>query len=499
MTKRGFLFFLAAIAFKIVLFAWMAHFGFPRTTEDVIVFQQPAYMYHFSGVFTIPTADGRLPYAREVYGAYPPGYTLVSLGVISLFGFTMKSMLWMDIAIHLLTSILFSVVLMVLVENGYVAGLFLLSSSFLIVPRGRPDELAVLLILVAAINSFRKGFALLSGLVLGLAFLCQPVIGLVGLLVLAWISYEQSGSLHQTLSLFSLFVVTSMVCAGILWVLFLFPHVSQGYMQFLAHTRLRYSPNFWQMLTHSPTWGAVFVATFIASTSGALVVWRKLGVSGKLVPRQFSAIKSLALCLPMLVVVQLALCSPSYSFRLISYYSLAGSFLVLSLLLQSGKWSIKRSIVTPMLILVTVLVLANNEVIRYILLPFTWADQNSGYQKAQETVRRQVPTGSMVGGDPILWWTITDGRPYYSLGWYAGDTLPDYILSSTFWGAGGETDVLMWPGWASRIRESYEEVTPEAGVTAPARLTFGSLVIPISTSSAADWRIRIWKKKGYQP
>jgi hypothetical protein len=494
--------FLAALIVKVVVFAWIANFGFPRTDGDNIFFHQPAYMYYYHGKFTIPTLEGRLPHVQDVFGAYPPGYTFAALAVFKLFGFSMPSILWMDIIIHLMLSTLLSLAMFFVLRSGTAAGLFLLASSFLISPRGRPDELAALFVCLAIIVFLKRKSVFGASIILGFAFVTQPVIGLVGFLVLTWLDYQcNKRGVRKTIWLIFSIIVLSVTVASAIWLLAIYPNVPQSLEQFIAHLKFRHAPKPMRMLTQIPTWGTAFVCLTMVSTFGAVPFYLKRHGLESVSFAQHVAIKLLVFCLPVIAVVQLALSSPHYSYRLLSYLFLGGSFMVIWLWWQRSRLSrmlIKTPLLVTVAILCAVMVLANNEIIRYSLLPFAWNERNVRWQQALEYVSQHVSPKGMVGGDPILWWMLADGRPYYSLGWYKGKEVPDYILSGTFWAAGGETDVLMRPGWPSLLRQLYEEITPATQAIAPAQLSIGPVVIPISRSSAADWRVRIWKKKSHK-
>lgn len=493
--------FLAAACLKVLIFIWIGYFGFPRTDGDNIFFLQPAYMYLFHGSPAIPTMEGRLPHVYETFGAYPPGYTAVGLLMFKLFGFSMPTMLWMDIVIHILLSVVFSLLLLFLLGNAYVAGLFLLSASFLVNPRGRPDELGVLFVCAATLLFLWRRKMAIAGAVLGVAFLTQPIIGFVGALILSWMHFELTKSFRSTVVSMLLAFGVSAAVASTLWLLVTNPEISKSFEQFVAHLSFRHAPKPARMITQIPTWGMAFLMTFVVSTAGAWLCLLKYKSGRNISSFQYTALKFLAVCLPIVALVQLAASSPHYSYRLLSYGFLAGSFLVLTVLFRMETmrdWFARTSLAIATIALAGVLLVAHHEIVRYALLPLSWNKANVRWEEALETVKKYVPQNAMVGGDPVFWWAIADGRPFYSLGWYKGEALPDFILSGTFWGAGGQTDVLMRPGWPSRIRESYDEIAlPESNPT-PASLRLGPVVIPVSRSSAADWRVRIWKRKDYQ-
>ena len=133
---------------------------------------------------------------------------------------------------------------------------------------------------------------------------------------------------------------------------------------------------------------------------------------------------------------------------------------------------------------------------RFILAPLTWGEGAVTYEQAVATVHSVVPADATVGGDSIAWWAIDDGRPFYSLTWYAGEPWPDYLLSTSFWGKGGLPTVLQQRAWADRIEAEYVEVTPSRPLDAPCALHIFGRNVPLSRSGGScDWNVRIWKRR----
>ena len=497
--NKTYLIFLIVVLVKIFIFAWMAHFGFPRTTGDALVLQQPAYMHLFHGHFSVPTAQWRVPYTDITFGAYPPGYTLVSLFVFKLFGFQMQSMVILDLVVHLLLSISIAVALLLVFRSTLVAGTFLLASSFLIIPRGRPEELAALLTCAVVFVAIKNRSVPLVGFLLGLVFTVHPVPGVIAFIILVWIDLFRHRKLGQVALRSSLLLAMAFGTLAIIWIATVYPNLREAVDQFLEHRKYRYTPNVIEMFTGFPIASLTLFITLAISISGAISRISIRRMTDQLSPAASSVLWFLATCLPILVLVHLVFKSPAYYYRLVSYIALAGSIALLTIFfsVSPGMRSLPRNILRfSRIILCITLLVANADIVRYVLLPFSWTSENCTYQDALETVRKTVPKDATVGGDPILWWTINDGRPYYyASGWYQGSEPLDYVLSGTFWKDGGKPNILLDPVWEDLLNNSYEEIGNLKRSPGPPILSIAGLKIPLSRTSS-DWSVRIWKRKG---
>ncbi len=534
-----------AVALKLIGLAWIAAAGFPREWGDMVMFKQPAYMFLHTGDFTVPTATALLPYADLTYAAYPPFYTYVNLLAFKLFGFSLYTSLGLDMTIHVILCGLITGVLYRQTRNQYIAAFFWLIATHLFYPEGRPEELGTLLIVLALIVIWRtpRRWLLAAGL-LGLSVATQPIQAVVGIILAVVLLYvarrprsqqyvpgtppsgrEVPGTLRAIstdgrgfFSLLSAFirvhprlvfradaqaaraaalVILPILVALLVWLPILARHPREAVTQFLAHSSGRWTPGLLSIIERQWLW-AIFFLSLLAMMIGCVALLltanRRAGWCDAATMR---LIVALALAsLPGLGLL-IALASPFYGYRLLAYLYLAVILYLVARWWQPAARLRLKALAAGLVCWLALVMLPGNLIFaRYLVVPFTWTTESVPYPEATAQVARLVAPGATVGGDAILWWTVSDGRPYLALTWTRMEQWPEFILSSTFWGGEGGTTIIRNKTWEARLATEYDELTAPFVPGPVCALRIGGRAYPLSrTGSSCDWRVRVWQRK----
>ncbi len=485
----------AALAFKAAIFIWLGSFGLPLGWGDMVFFKQPAYMALHTGVFTLPTAIGYRPYADVIYGAYPPLYTYLSLLFFKVFGFGVHASLGFDLAVHMLLTSLLGWVLWRKTGSQLIAALFVLLSTGFLLPEGRPDELAALLVFLAMIAVVHRRYVL-TALALGLSLATQPTQAILGLLLCIGIDLVISGvTVRVVLRAAGITLAASALCI-LLWLPSVAQHLPEAITQFRAHSSDRWSLNLIELLSRERLWTGfwLFVVAFVGICGAILLIRPPAALARG--SRERAWLLGILLASPLCIGFLLYLGSPYYGYRLLNYLYLAMAlYLVWILLTTRGRWVQQATAWAALIAIILLTAPLNLAIGRFALAPLTWDENAVTYQEAINTVREMVPVNATVGGDSTIWWAIVDGRPFYSLSWYRGDPWPDYLISTAFWGKDGQPAVLQRQTWKDRIKAEYHEVTSPPTLSGTCELQVFGRALPLSRSgSSCDWRVRIWER-----
>jgi len=492
-------FFIVAVVIKAIVLIWMGYHGFPRATGDIILFKQPAYTYLHTGSFSIAKSPERPLQATVTF--YPPLYTYANLLAFKALGFSLYTSLAFDMSIHLILSTIIAYVLLRITNNQLVAIFHLFLSTFLLLPIGRPEEMGALFIITALVlhcTSHRR--YLVSALLLGLSVVTAPTQGVVGIILfLAYDAISSGLSRKFFLNLLGLGTASILVVV-LIWALILSSQFALSVNKFIKTISSRYKPDLLKSIVSHPDWGVFFFfsALLVFGIGAFLIVSHRS--SDHLRAQERALLTAIVLSLPLCIGVHVFLQRPYYDYRLLGYVYLATALYISHILVASGKGAGNLSrrksvafITFPWIILVSGL--ANYDIVRYVLVPFTWDVRSVTYSDAVQIVRTLVPADATVGGDAALWWTIADGRPYYSLFWLGQGQWPEYVLSTTFWGGGGKATILLEEEWAARIDASYQELTVSTAVQECAiDLPILGVRVPISRSNC-DWNVRVWRRR----
>ena len=163
--------------------------GFPCPQVDDAIYKSPAAELVQHGRFAIPCGTGYFARAGEVFACYPPIFPLVISAWYRVFDFSLSSSLAFMYAIHLGTALL----LMTLAErwSGDCDGISRGAQRYLVSVVGlthisnlaffdRQEELALLFVLLQLLFVRQ---VVLCGILLGIAGLTSPWVGILGTLV----------------------------------------------------------------------------------------------------------------------------------------------------------------------------------------------------------------------------------------------------------------------------------------------------------------------------
>ncbi len=486
-----------AILAKALLLTWFWSQGHPRPTGDMVMFKQPSYMFLHTGHFSVPSFRGTVPHAEEVFGAYTPFYTYATLATFKLFGVSHYATLGVDLLIHLTLTVIVAIGIWRVTRRQPLAVLYLLCSTVMLTPIGRPEELAVLLVLIALWRRCRTSSRLwMSAVFLGLASLTAPTTGLSGCVGLALIEWNYRVCFRRWL--------LEMAGAGVIhtcvffvgWLPALLPRWDMAFEQFRSHASNH-------LVVPLPVLMELFGAEARLYVGLPLLVGLGIGIdrwTRKDSPNSYSpwlAIVGgmLLICAFIVVFLQRLF----YDFRLLGHIAIFGAaILAASWATDQGGW---RPWCGRIVCVVVLAVTAVNsaDLVRYTLLPFAWSDESfSSFHDAEEAVSRLVPIDASIGGDPSLCWTIKDGRPFDAIFFSTLDGVhdwPEYLVSTGFWNCRGKPELLKHDEIEAVVNSHYVEITQPVGdvVTSISVADWG-MHLPLSRNRC-DWYVRVWKKR----
>ena len=192
---------IAVLAVGVVLSCWLGYGGYPVPRGDDDFYKSPAAELATKGRLTIPCLRGFLPHAEEIFASYPQGYQVLLSGWYLVFGFSLRSTLAYSFSVHVINAMLISIVTARILRDNI--DLSQSSRSVIVAATGlvhianvayfdRPEETALIFIWLeilwfrnSATGSIFSG-SLASGILLGLAALIAPWVGVLGALVVVF-------------------------------------------------------------------------------------------------------------------------------------------------------------------------------------------------------------------------------------------------------------------------------------------------------------------------
>lgn len=185
----------------IVLAAWLTWLGIPCITSDHAVYHSPAVEFISNGRMAIPCFKTLFPQTENAFGCYPPLFQFLLSGWYAAFGFSLRSSLAFSFFIHIISSLAIMKLtdrflagadcsackrVVILLAVGVIHTMNL--SNF-----DRQEETALLCLWIEMLYVQGPGWwrYMLSGLMVGLAGMISPWVGLLGASVLAFRSLFQ--------------------------------------------------------------------------------------------------------------------------------------------------------------------------------------------------------------------------------------------------------------------------------------------------------------------
>jgi hypothetical protein len=206
-----------ASAFGIVLTVgiglavWLGSHGLPCPTSDDAAYRSPAAELVQHGRLAAPGMSSYVPRTAVTFAYYPPLYPLVLSGWFWLFGFSLRSSLAFSYTVHMLNALAIMEVTRRAIAGD--RGLSALGRCATIAATGliqvanvayldRPEETALLFVWVEVLwvqeRSFRSAVA--SGVLLGLAGLTGPWVGVLGSMVVVFRTMLTTAGIGETAS-----------------------------------------------------------------------------------------------------------------------------------------------------------------------------------------------------------------------------------------------------------------------------------------------------------
>ncbi len=178
------------LLFGIALFTWLIWLGVPCITSDHAVYHSPAVEFATNGRMAIPCFKSLFPQTEKAFGCYPPLFQFMLSGWYAVFGFSLRTALAFHFVIHLLSTF----AIMKLTER-FLDGTECTPSKrwYILLAVGvihatnltnfdRQEETALLFLWIEML--YVQGTVLwrclLSGLMIGLAGMISPWVGLLG-------------------------------------------------------------------------------------------------------------------------------------------------------------------------------------------------------------------------------------------------------------------------------------------------------------------------------
>lgn len=188
--------YVVVLVLGIALATWLTWIGVPCLTSDHAVYHSPAVELVAHGRMAIPCFNTLFPQTDVAFGCYPPLFQLLLSGWYYLLGFSLRSALVFCFIIHLVNAM----AIMKLTEHvmgqrdysSFIRTLILIAVGVIHVTNlthfDRQEETALLWIWIEMlfVQGPGPGRGMLSGLLIGLAAMTSPWIGVLGAMVLAF-------------------------------------------------------------------------------------------------------------------------------------------------------------------------------------------------------------------------------------------------------------------------------------------------------------------------
>ncbi|MGD9719754.1 MAG: hypothetical protein AB7O59_00875 [Pirellulales bacterium] len=486
---------LAIALFKAAWLAWLWTYGMPRSTADIVCFKQPAYMRLMSPNFSVPTYAGKAPYIDK-FNSYPAVmYYYLNYAVFRVAGFSLYTSLAFDLVVHVVLTTLAAWCIWKLTGRQLPATVFLLASSQLLFPLGRPEELGILLVLVGLLAVERGALGMAGAIVaLGMAGATAPGAAIVGtVLIVAYDGFRREFDPSFRRRAVTLCLLSPLVSLAI-YAWYTWPYLSEAWEQHRAldTADVYYAESVLAIILRHPAWALFTLPLLIAAfVVGCYCLWRRPDWYPRATPAgAFVGAATIAIgagCLLNIVALRL-----EYDFRHVTILSLALLTTAICWLpAPAGARYPARAWAAMAAVLVCSFV-ASSYVVRFSLAAFSWDHAAVTYDQSARVVREIVPSKATVGGDGYLWTIIDDGRPYLSIAAVAEKYWPEYLITGTW---SDVPAIAQRPGIAEKFASQYVEITPlpllpQNGYS----VNLLGFDVPI-TSGRSDWYVRIWKRR----
>lgn len=477
--------------------AWLAWHRLPLCTADTIAFKQPACMFLYTGRFSIPTYAAS-PHAELVTSSYSPVYIVANYLAFRTFGFGLGVSLTLDMAIHAALVLSSAWLVWRATHNPWLAVILLLGTMFLLLPVGRPEELAALLVVAAlvALSARPKRYAV-AVVLLGLVGATSPGAALIGTALLMLCDLLSASAVRRWAVRWAVMLPAAAGLAAALWYAFVHPYAAQAIEQFSQSPSGRFhTATLRELLAFAPIEMAFFSLSVATVTAAALALRVFAAPAAAAPPGSPSStfVAALVISGPLGLVLNLASGRLWYDYRLLALLYFAALLLLAGMLLQRLPRPAARAAVYVSLTLLALL--PQRDMVRYSLAPWLWDRDAVGYEQSVAEIQARVPPQASLGGDGALWAVLNDGRPFYATRWLGpAGPWPDYVVS-TVWA--NPPYMLQSDKWAARLAAEYDriDVWPPV-VPGSCALDIAGWKLPLARGGC-DWRFLLWRRHADQ-
>lgn len=485
---------LAAILLNGLLMLWLWYHGQPRYHSDAVCFKQPAYMRLHTPWFSLPTLVGQPDTDR--FFSYPScAFTVANYLVFRVFGFSYSVSIGFDLAIHLALTTMVAVLLWKVTGRSGLAALSILCTLQILMPLGRPEEFALLLVTLALVAiEYWPNRTWIPILLLGATGVTSPgaaVVGTVLVVAYAWFrDFWPQHRIRRSVVTFAFApVVSALMYAALNW-----PHLSDAVAQHwhLENAGFYSKASLSELLLSLPeivvpplVFAAVTVLTAIAGHFFRRDWFPRGTTAGAFV-------SAAAVAVLVGLALNIAMRRLAYDYRHIALIGSAATLIAMSWLPLTATWASRVRYAALIAGLCGLSLSPLVSLGRYTLAPLTWTTESVRFADAQRKLKDALRSDESIGGDGSLWAMVDDGRPYFATQ-HCFDTskLPDVLVTSRW---ANPPSLLQKGDIADIIAKNYAEIElfPSTGENGTYLQLFG-LKVPIARGSS-DWSIRAWRK-----
>ena len=483
--------FVASLLTCALMLIWMGAHGFPVYTADALPVKQPAIMYLRDGLFSVPNYQGIFPYTELRAMAYPPLYTYVNLAAFKVFGISSSSSLALDLLLHFGIVVMVGWLILRATRNQLVAAVFPFLSLHLMLPIGRPEELAILLGLGGAATYAFTRHKLLGTLLLSGVAMTSPSNAVKAWVLAAALDLVRTQLSWRWLALTAARGAGSLALALAVWAAYVYPYFTEAAVQFDKIRAGSHQPSLLEVLgTTSPLTTAYIGLFLVVMASG--VPWLKWAARSGVDARVIAAVRGSILALPVLLLVDMFFKRPIYDYRFDVYLALATASCMAALVFD-GVRARRPYLAGATLAAALALALVPNLLIfRYTLAPLAWDERSLTLDAAVARLEKVIPAGASVGGD-VTYWPLAASHPRYVMFYNRTfEQWPDYVLAAAWT---SPDNISQRREWAAYLAKEYEPV-PEAtdSFAAGCSLKLLGVRLPIAHGTC-DFKMRVWKRR----
>jgi hypothetical protein len=483
--------FVTALAATGFLLLWLGAHGFPTYTADALPVKQPAIMYLRDGVFSCPNYIGIFPFAELRAMSNPPLYIFANLAAFWMFGVNMFAALAEDLSIHFLLVAIVSWLMLRGTKSQVISGGFAFASLFLMLPVGRPEELAMLFGIAGAAVYGLTRHKWVGALLLGVSGMTSASNAMKAWIAALALDYVASTIDRKWLLRTAGCGALSGVVAAVVWAAYVSPYFSEARAQFSNTRGGSYQPSLIEAVSFpSPTSTSYVVSfVFVMALGWPWIKWAlRTGVDEALV----RLVKAAMIALPGMMVIDAYLRRPIYDYRFDIMVALAVALCMVAPVFDRLR-AAKPPLAVAGLAVVGLIALSPNVLIlRYALAPLTWDSQAVTLGAAIDRLKTVIPPDVSIGGDATFWGFAADHPNYVMFYSRRYEQWPDYVLAGTW----AEPDnIQQRPDWAEYLNKAYEPVPEATDAYHPGcSLKVLGLRVPISHGTC-DFKMRVWRRK----